>query len=163
MEIVEIKNGEPTTSTLAIASGCSVEHASVILIVRRYLNDLEEFGPLRFEIDVADRPQGGGKRAEFALLNERQSTLVLTYMRNSPIVREFKKRLVREFWDLVRLNQKTVSVMEEFAQALKRMEQDKDLASIHGQALAHWKAVRKQHIEAVTVAHSKAQLLLNFN
>lgn len=162
MEIVEIQNGEPTTTTLAISEWCKVEHASVILIVRRYVSDLEEFGPLRFEIDVVNRPQGGGKRAEFAMLNERQSTLVLAYMRNSPIVREFKKRLVREFWNLAKLNQKSSSVMEQFAEALKRMEADKDLASLHGKALSRWKIVRKEHIEAVTEAHSRAQLLLNF-
>ncbi len=157
MKIVEIQNGEPTTSTIAIAHGCDVNHASVIKIVRSYKADLEEFGLLDFKSEST-----GGRPTEYALLNERQSTLIMTYMRNSPVVREFKKTLVREFWNLVRLNERTTSVMQEFAEALKRMEEDKDLASIHGKALAHWKGVRKQHIEAVTEAHSKAQLLLNF-
>jgi len=51
---------------------------------------LEEFGPLRFEIQVA-RPGRGGEATEYATLNEQQSTLLLTYMRNSDIVCRFKK------------------------------------------------------------------------
>lgn len=162
MEIVEIKNGEPTTTSLALAEGCKVQHKNVLALVREYRNDLEEFGPLAFETRPRSSGSHGGGDVEYVLLNERQSTLIMTYMRNSPVVREFKKRLVREFWNLVRLNERSTSVMEEFANALKRMEDDKDLASIHGKALSRWKIVRKEHIEAVTEAHSRAQLLLNF-
>jgi phage regulator Rha-like protein len=163
MEIVEIKKGEPTTTTLAIAEGCKTSHKGVIQLVRQYRNDLEEFGLLAFEMRPRLDGVHGGGDVEYALLNERQSTLVMTYMRNNPVVRDFKKRLVSEFWNLVKLNEKSSSVMEQFAEALKRMEADKDLASIHGKALARWKSVRLEHIEAVTAAHSKAQLLLNFN
>ncbi|MNJ28095.1 hypothetical protein D3C77_226210 [compost metagenome] len=35
-------------------------------------------------------------------MNEQQATLLLTYMRNTAIVREFKKRLVKEFWRLAK-------------------------------------------------------------
>lgn len=96
--IVTITHGEPTTTTLAIAAGTKNEHPSVIALARKYLHDLEEFGPCRFEIDVAQRAQGGGAKREYAVLNEQQSTLLLTYMRNTEIVRAFKKRLVGEFF-----------------------------------------------------------------
>jgi len=58
-----------------------------MLLVRKYQADFEEFGPCRFEIDVANRVQGGGSAREFAILNEPQSTLLITYMRNSETVR----------------------------------------------------------------------------
>lgn len=161
MEIVEIKNGEPTTTSLALAEGCKVQHKAVIQLVRQHLVDVEEFGRVTFEMRPFETA-GGKQERELAILNERQSTLIMTYMKNGPVAREFKKRLVREFWDLVKLNEKSTSVMEEFANALQRMESDKDLASIHGKALSRWKVVRKEHIEAVTEAHSRAQLLLNF-
>lgn len=96
--IVSVVDGEAVTTTLAIATGCEVDHASVIKLVRTYQADLEEFGPLGFEIHVAKRMQGGGSPTEYAILNEQQSTLILTYMRNSAIVREFKKSLIKEFW-----------------------------------------------------------------
>ncbi|MCT8948427.1 phage antirepressor KilAC domain-containing protein [Pseudomonas iridis] len=95
-EIVSLIDGEAVTTTLAIAAGCEVDHASVIKLVRAYESDLQEFGLLDFKSEST-----GGRPTEFALLNEQQSTLILTYMRNSTIVREFKKRLVKDFWRLV--------------------------------------------------------------
>ncbi len=101
-EIVSLIDGDAVTTTLAIAIGCNVDHASVIKLVRTYQADLEEFGLLGFEIQPRPVGQHGGADTEFAILNEQQSTLIMTYMRNSPIVREFKKTLVKEFWLLVR-------------------------------------------------------------
>lgn len=57
---------------------------------------------------------------------------------------------------------KKKGAMDYFGEAIALMESDKDKASIHGKALAQWRKARKQHIEDVSIAHSKAQLLLNF-
>jgi len=93
--LVAIENGEARTTSLAIAEGTDNEHASVLLLVRKYLQDLEEFGLVDFKSQ-----RSGGRPTEYAVLNEPQSTLVMTYMRNSEIVRAFKKRLVSEFFRL---------------------------------------------------------------
>ena len=69
----------------------------MILLVRKYLSDLEEFGQVDFK---STRPDRGGHPVEVASLNEQQATLLLTYMRNSEIVRAFKKRLVRAFFEM---------------------------------------------------------------
>ena len=46
-------------------------------------------------------PQVGfAKATEVASLNESQSTLLMMYMRNTEIVRDFKKRLVKAFYIL---------------------------------------------------------------
>lgn len=96
MTIVTIKDGDAVTTTLVIADGTLSDHASVIKLVRTYQADLEEFGLLDFKSEST-----GGRPTEYAFLNEPQSTLLLTYMRNTDIVRAFKKKLVREFWELV--------------------------------------------------------------
>nr|WP_315413905.1 Rha family transcriptional regulator [uncultured Pseudomonas sp.] len=101
MTIVIIKDGDAVTTTLAIAEGTLNDHASVIALARRYQADLEDFGLVRFEIRPREAGQHGGGDTEFAILNEPQSTLLLTYMRNTDIVRAFKKKLVREFWEMV--------------------------------------------------------------
>ncbi len=101
MTIVTIKDGDAVTTTLAIADGTLNDHASVIALARKYQADLEDFGLVRFEIRPREIGQHGGGDTEFAILNEPQSTLLLTFMRNTDIVRAFKKKLVREFWDLV--------------------------------------------------------------
>lgn len=64
-------------------------HKSVIQLIRQNASDLEDFGPLGFEIQKGQPlPQGGfAKATEYATLNEQQSTLLLTYMRNNDVVK----------------------------------------------------------------------------
>lgn len=94
-EIVILFNGQAVTTSLAIAAGTKSAHEPVIKLVRRYADDLREFGLLDFKSESS-----GGRPTEFAVLNEQQATLLLTYMRNSEIVRAFKKKLVKEFWSM---------------------------------------------------------------
>jgi len=98
-DLVTLSGDTAVTNTLTIADHTDNDHASVIKLVRTYLGDLQEFGRGRFEIQTFATP-GGDQQREFAELNEQQSTLLLTYMRNSPIVRSFKKSLVRAFFDM---------------------------------------------------------------
>ncbi|CAK0740599.1 hypothetical protein CCP3SC15_100032 [Gammaproteobacteria bacterium] len=91
-------NGTAFTTSLAIAEGTDTQHKNVMELVRKYVVDLEEFGEVAFETRL--NPQGSP--TEIAVLNEQQSTLILTYMRNSEIVRGFKKRLVKAFWEMAR-------------------------------------------------------------
>lgn len=99
--IVTISNNQAVTTSFAIAAGTEVQHKNVIELVRIYQADLEEFGRVAFETSPFETA-GGMQQREIAILNEQQSTLLLTYMRNNDIVRKFKKRLVKEFYDLVR-------------------------------------------------------------
>lgn len=97
-------SGELITTTLIIADGTGVQHASVMKLVRSNLGDLEEFGPLGFEIRKgAPLPQGGfAKATEYAVLNREHAMLLLTYMRNNDVVRRFKKSLIRAFTEMER-------------------------------------------------------------
>ncbi|WP_217190634.1 Rha family transcriptional regulator [Pseudomonas shirazica] len=100
-EIVTVFDGEAVTSTVTVARETDNEHASVIALVRKYQADFSEFGGVRFQIEPFETA-GGAQYREIALLNEQQATLLLTYMRNTSIVRDFKKRLVKEFWRLAK-------------------------------------------------------------
>ncbi|MBE4575502.1 hypothetical protein BOO36_17000 [Vibrio navarrensis] len=94
--------GMALTTSLIIADGVGKDHASVIKLIRNNILDLQEFGPVRFEIQQGRAlPQGGfAASTEYAVLNEQQSTLLLTYMRNNIVVRKFKIGLVRSFFNL---------------------------------------------------------------
>ena len=94
--LVILNGTDAVTTSLAIAEGTRNEHASVMKLVRTYYLDLTEFGEVRFEIRLNQQ----GSPTEFAILNEQHSTLVLTYMRNSEVVRTFKKALVKAFWEM---------------------------------------------------------------
>lgn len=115
-EMVTVDGGQAITTTLAIASGTEVDHASVIKLVRAYQSDLEEFGLLDFKSESS-----GGRPTEYANLNEQQATLILTYMRNNDIVREFKKRLVRAFYDMASMLRETkkIAVPTKLSEALR--------------------------------------------
>ena len=97
-QLVAIINDTPAVTTLVIAQEVGYDHASVIKLVREHVADLEEFGLTRFEIQPKTPGIRGGSDTEYAILNEQQCALILTYLRNSDVVREFKKRLIREFY-----------------------------------------------------------------
>ncbi|MAD75396.1 MAG: phage regulatory protein/antirepressor Ant [Rheinheimera sp.] len=90
----------PITTSLAIAEGVGGTLKSVIQLIRQNASDFEEFGPLAFEMRVVKRPQGGGSKVEYAILNEQQSALLLTYFRNNETVKAFKKALIKAFFEM---------------------------------------------------------------
>lgn len=94
--IVQVSEGVPTTTSLRIATGTETEHRAVIQLIRDNIDDFEEFGGVAFEMRPFDTA-GGVQSRSVAILNEDHATLLLTYMRNNEVVKDFKKRLVREF------------------------------------------------------------------
>ena len=98
-EIVKIVDNRPVTDTITLAEGSGSEHKAVIQLVRNYLNDLEEFGRVTFEM-APFNTLGGEQKKEIAILNEHQATLLLTYMKNTERIRTFKKKLVKAFFEM---------------------------------------------------------------
>ena len=98
MPIVSLFDGEPLASSEALAAGVRLSHASVIKLVRKHQASLERFGLGRFEIRPRLKGQHGGGDVEIVLLNEPQSTLLITMMRNTAIVVDCKVRLIEEFY-----------------------------------------------------------------
>ncbi|WP_244370779.1 Rha family transcriptional regulator [Citrobacter koseri] len=82
------------TNSIAIADGVKRDHDTIIKLIDRNKSDLEEFGKVGFEI----RAGYNNAKVRVALLNEQQTTLLITYMRNNDVVRKFKKKLVAEFF-----------------------------------------------------------------
>ena len=85
--------GEPRVDTRLLADRLELQHASVFKLVQGYESDFAEFGKVRFEIG----PTASGQQQRYALLNEDQSYLLLTFSRNTPTVRELKVALVKAF------------------------------------------------------------------
>lgn len=87
-------NGEARASSEAIAARAELPHHGVIQTIRRYASDFEAFGKIALEVRLNRR----GKPTEYAMLNEHQATLLLTFLRNSPKVVQLKIALVKEFF-----------------------------------------------------------------
>lgn len=93
-------NGTPSVSHTIIAQNTDNEARSVRLLIENHLSDFKEFGVLSFEMTKPLNTELGGRPSKIYYLNEPQATLLLTYLQNTPIVREFKKALIKEFYQI---------------------------------------------------------------
>lgn len=98
-ELVAMVDGEATTTSLIIAEGTGVQHKNILELIRNNLNDFNEFGRVAFKTQPFETA-GGIQKREVAILNEQQATLLFSYMRNSEIVKQFKIRLVKKFYEM---------------------------------------------------------------
>ena len=113
-------NGTPSVSHTIIAQNTDNEVSSVKRLIDNHLSDFEEFGVLGFEIVKPLNTELGGRPSKIYYLNEPQATLLLTYLQNTPIVREFKKALVKEFYQI----KKDFAIgKEQFNQVLSELSQ----------------------------------------
>lgn len=94
-QLITLHNNVPTVSHRVIAERTENQDLSVKRLIDNHKEDFEEFGLIRFEIE-----KGNGRPKEDYLLNEQQSTLLLTYLKNTLAVRAFKVALVKEFYKL---------------------------------------------------------------
>lgn len=90
-------DGEPFTTSLVIAGETGNEHRAVLQLIRANLDDLNEIGRVAFEMRPFETP-GGTQRREVAELDEPAAALLMTYLRNGPVTKHFKKRLVAAFY-----------------------------------------------------------------
>jgi phage regulator Rha-like protein len=100
-ELVIVKNNEIFTDSLVIAKGANIEHESVIRMIEKHTTRLSKLGKIRFTDLKSENPQGG-RPVKIAELNEQQSTFLLTLLRNTDPVVEFKFRLTQEFYRMRR-------------------------------------------------------------
>ncbi|ROT45004.1 Rha family transcriptional regulator [Pusillimonas sp. NJUB218] len=133
--LVSVIGGEPLASSLVIARGMKQQHASVIKLIRRHLKTLNRFGLVRFEIRPRLRGRHGGGDLEYAMLNERQAALLISLMRNTDDVVEFKAGLIAEFYRMRdALNQRTQNLYQQL-QALVAEEVETQVKASFGSRL----------------------------
>lgn len=136
-ELVFSRNGIAVTTSLLVAKGVQVEHRAVLQLIRKYVPDFETFGSLIFEtVKGKALPQGGfAKSTEIAILNEPQTTLLLTFFKNTEIVRKFKVALVQKFYEL----------REQLYEKSVQQEQDNFLITNEQQYELSSRVMRKTH------------------
>lgn len=98
-ELVEVKKDEIFTTSKIIAEGTNNQHESIVAVIRKYENDILDFGKIDFS-DLKSGKRGQPERVYY--LNEEQATFVITLLRNSKVVVKFKKELVRQFYAMRR-------------------------------------------------------------
>lgn len=94
-ELVTLGKNEPVTTTLIIADGMNVKHHAILVLVKKYEKLFKNSGTLEFEIQ-----KSGGRPTTFYYLNEEQTSFLITLMRNSDVVVNFKLQLVKGFYEM---------------------------------------------------------------
>ena len=100
-ELILLKNNDVFTTSLVIAEGTENEHHAIQQLLSKYKEDFEDFGKLLFtHLKCVNKSEARGRKQKVYLLNEQQATLLMTYLKNTEIVRKFKKELVKQFYQM---------------------------------------------------------------
>lgn len=89
---------EPFTTSDVIAQQTGNNYRSVQRTIESQIKALETFGVMRFEITLPRKGSKGGRPKKVYRLNEPQATLLITFLKNTPVVVKFKTELVRQFY-----------------------------------------------------------------
>lgn len=95
--LVLLENKKAITTTRIIADGCSVEHKAIIQLVKKYAKDINDVGSSPFKMRNF---KTAGRPGEEIILDEQQTTFLITLMRNSKITVAFKKKLTQAFFKM---------------------------------------------------------------
>ena len=128
LNLVRVENGDVFTDSKIIAEGTNNQHHSVTRVLRNYPEDFKEFGEIRFT-ELNSKNPLGGRPQKIYLLNETQATLLMSYLDNNEIVREFKKKLVKEFIrmkEYIKQQQTPSYMIDDEIERAKRWIQEKE-------------------------------------
>lgn len=90
---------EPFTTSDVIAEYAKIDYRSVQRTIEKHLKRLEKFGRVRFEITPI-KTRGGTQDKKIYYLTEEQATLLVTFLKNTDVVADFKVELVRQFYQM---------------------------------------------------------------
>jgi phage regulator Rha-like protein len=96
MSTQEISKGIPVTDSLIVSERFEVSHLSVLRLIEKYSDDISQFGKLT----VFQIPRVSQREHRAYELNEQQFSLLVMYMKNTKIAREYKMKFVKAFYFL---------------------------------------------------------------
>lgn len=89
----------PFTTSDVIAEYAKIANRSVYLLIEKHVKQLEKFGRVSFEMRPL-QTKGGIQEIKIYHLNEQQATLLITFLKNTEPVIQFKVELVRQFYQM---------------------------------------------------------------
>jgi len=90
---------EPFTTSEVVAEYAKIANRSVYLLIEKHIKQLERFGRVSFEM-TPSQTKGGMQEVKIYHLNEEQATLLITFLKNTEPVINFKVELVRQFYEM---------------------------------------------------------------
>lgn len=93
MSLVELKDKELLASSKIIAEGVQLEHRAILSLIDKYKSRFDKYRQITFEMR-----KSAGRPVRVAWLNEIQATFLISLMKNSEVVVDFKEKLVAEYF-----------------------------------------------------------------
>jgi len=87
---------EPYTLSSIVAECTNLQHHTITRTIRKHQARFERFGKVGFKIQALT----SGQSAKDFILNEQQATLLVTFLKNTEQVANFKENLVRAFFEM---------------------------------------------------------------
>ncbi|HFU3705989.1 TPA: Rha family transcriptional regulator [Streptococcus suis] len=87
---------EPYTLSSIVAECAEVKHRHLKILINKHRERLERFGKVSFKIS----PSESGQNVRDYILNEQQATLLITFLKNTEQVANFKENLVKAFFEM---------------------------------------------------------------
>ena len=87
---------EPYTLSSIVAECTNLQHHTITKTIRKHQVRFERFGKVGFKIHAMD----SGQSAKDYILNEQQATLLVTFLKNTEQVANFKMNLVKAFFEM---------------------------------------------------------------
>ncbi|ADA65580.1 Rha family transcriptional regulator [Lactococcus lactis] len=122
----DMSKAEVVTNHIVIAEYAGIERTSLRLLINKHKKDFEQFGKLIFEISTL--PDSRGQKVKIYQLNRNQAMLMITYLDNTEVVRNFKIALVKRFDEMEK---------ELYARKIARAVEKPKGITLH-QAISEW-------------------------
>lgn len=162
-EIVTIENNEVLTTTLHISEGTGGNHRAILQLLKTHIHYFNKFGRVSFEMRPFET-NGGVQLRRIALLNEQHATFLMTLMRNTEKVVEFKYALVEAFFKSREyLNHKMISHSQLYSKLNAQLDIEKADASLAGSILGSYRKKRDLLITAIHDVERLIQPCLSFS
>lgn len=108
-----------------IADGLGIQHKNVLATIKKYVDEIQDFGHLAFQTETVSNTVGAKNAVVFCYLNEDQATYLMTLSKNTDKVRECKRTLVKAFRDA---KQVIKTVIPQQSEQIKELEMQLELA-----------------------------------
>lgn len=87
---------EPYTLSSIVAECTGLQHHTITKTIRKHQVRFEQFGKVGFKIQAME----SGQNTKVYILNEQQATLLVTFLKNTEQVANFKTNLVKAFFEM---------------------------------------------------------------
>jgi Rha family phage regulatory protein len=157
--LVKNSAGKLTVNSKQIAESFGKTHRHVLRDIQELIGKTGDFGESNFGLSHYVSLQNK-KLPCYEITRDGFSLLAMGF--NGVKALEWKIKYIEAFNAMEKMLSGENSVMQQLNQAIKLMEDDKQIASSCGKGLGEWKKARAEHIKEIEDLNKRAQLLLNF-